>query len=87
MCGNVPEPRTAPAASPRVNHLRAWPAGQAKLLSSGMRLLDWRHEGPLAVGVVAGTIVVFQRPLRWLRDIAGDVEQRYNLDLVPALSS
>lgn len=50
-----------------------------------MRLIDRRHDGPLAIGLIAGTVVVFQQPLRWLLDLASDVEQRYNLDLIPAL--
>lgn len=50
-----------------------------------MRLLDLRHDGPLAAGLVAGTVVVFQQPLRWLLNVASEVEQRYNLDLIPAL--
>jgi diguanylate cyclase (GGDEF)-like protein len=50
-----------------------------------MRLLDRRHDGPLAVGLIAGTVVVFQQPLRWLLNMASEIEQRYNLDLIPAL--
>ena len=50
-----------------------------------MRLLDLRHDGPLAAGLVASTVVVFQQPLRWLLNVANEVEQRYNLDLIPAL--
>ena len=50
-----------------------------------MRLLDRRHDAPLAAGLVAGTVVIFQQPLRWLLDLAGEVEDRYNLDLIPAL--
>ena len=50
-----------------------------------MRIVDLRHDGPLAAGLIAGTVVVFQRPLRWLLNIASEVEQRYSLDLIPAL--
>jgi diguanylate cyclase (GGDEF)-like protein len=50
-----------------------------------MRLLDLRHDGPLAVGLIAGTVVVFQQPLRWLLNVASEIERRYNLDLIPAL--
>jgi diguanylate cyclase (GGDEF)-like protein len=50
-----------------------------------MRVLDLRQDGPLAVGLVAGTVVTFQQPLRWLLNIANEVEQRYSLDLIPAL--
>lgn len=50
-----------------------------------MRLLDRRHDAPLAAGLIAGTVVIFQQPLRWLLDIATQVEDRYRLDLIPAL--
>lgn len=50
-----------------------------------MRLLDPRKDAPLAGGLIAGTVVVFQQPLRWLLDQASQIEQRYRLDLIPAL--
>jgi diguanylate cyclase (GGDEF)-like protein len=50
-----------------------------------VRLIDYRHDAPLAAGLVAATVVVFQQPLRWLLDLAGEVEHRYSLDLIPAL--
>ena len=50
-----------------------------------MRLLDRRHDAPLAAGLIAGTVVVFQQPLRWMLDMASEVENRYKLDLIPAL--
>jgi diguanylate cyclase (GGDEF)-like protein len=49
------------------------------------RLLDLRRDGSLAIGLIAGTAVVFQRPLRFLLNAAGTVEQQYHLDLLPAL--
>lgn len=49
-----------------------------------MRLID-RHDTSLAVGLIAGALVVFQQPLRFLLDMAGEIEQRYRLDLIPAL--
>jgi diguanylate cyclase (GGDEF)-like protein len=49
-----------------------------------MRLID-RHDVPLAAGLLAAAVVGFQQPLRWLLDIASDVELRYKLDLIPAL--
>jgi diguanylate cyclase (GGDEF)-like protein len=49
-----------------------------------MRLID-RHDAPLAAGLIAATVVVFQQPLRWLLDLANEVETRYKLDLIPAL--
>jgi len=50
-----------------------------------MRLLDRRYDASLAAGLVAGTVVVFQQPLRWLLNVASEVEEQYNLDLIPAL--
>jgi diguanylate cyclase (GGDEF)-like protein len=50
-----------------------------------VRLLDRRYDGPLAAGLIAGTFVVFQQPLRWLLDQASDIQDRYRLDLIPAL--
>lgn len=50
-----------------------------------MRLLDKRHDAPLAAGLIAGTVVVFQQPLRWLLNLAGEVEAKYKVDLIPAL--
>ena len=50
-----------------------------------MRLIT-RNDTSLVVGLIAGTIVVFQRPLRIVWDVAVDIQQRYNVDLVPALS-
>ena len=50
-----------------------------------MRLIT-RNDATLVVGLIAGTIVVFQRPLRFIWDIAGDVQERYHVDLVPALT-
>lgn len=49
-----------------------------------MRLID-RQDTTLAAGLIAGTIVIFQQPLRRLLDIAGEVQNRYGLDLIPAL--
>jgi diguanylate cyclase (GGDEF)-like protein len=45
-----------------------------------------RNDTTLVVGLIAGTIVVFQRPLRLVWDVAVDVQQRYNVDLLPALT-
>jgi diguanylate cyclase (GGDEF)-like protein len=45
-----------------------------------------RNDATLVVGLIAGTIVVFQRPLRFIWNIAGDIQERYNVDLVPALT-
>ena len=49
------------------------------------RLLDINHDSPLAIGLVIGTAVVFQQPLRFVLNSVGAVEQQYHLDLLPAL--
>jgi diguanylate cyclase (GGDEF)-like protein len=50
-----------------------------------VRLIAW-NDTPLAAALVAGTFIVFQRPLRWLLDLAHEVEVRYHVDLLPALT-
>jgi diguanylate cyclase (GGDEF)-like protein len=45
-----------------------------------------RNDTSLAVGLIVGAIVVFQQPLNFALQIARDVESRYHLDLVPALT-
>lgn len=50
-----------------------------------MRLIT-RNDASLVVGLIAGTIVVFQRPLRFVWDTAGEVQERYHVDLIPALT-
>lgn len=50
-----------------------------------MRLIT-RNDTSLAIGLIVGAIVVFQQPLHFLLDVARDVEVRYHLDLVPALT-
>lgn len=49
------------------------------------RLLDLRHDSALAVGLIMGTAIAFQQPLRFVLNVAGTIERRYNLDLLPAL--
>ena len=50
-----------------------------------MRLLS-KNDTSLAIGLIVGAVIVFQQPLRGLLDIAKDVELRYHLDLIPALT-
>jgi diguanylate cyclase (GGDEF)-like protein len=50
-----------------------------------VRLIS-RNDATLVVGLIAGTVVVFQRPLRSVWDMALEVQQRYNVDLLPALT-
>jgi diguanylate cyclase (GGDEF)-like protein len=45
-----------------------------------------RNDTSLAVALMVGAIVVFQQPLHFLLDVARDVEVRYHLDLLPALT-
>ncbi len=50
-----------------------------------MRLIT-RDDTSLVVGLIAGTVVVFQRPLRFAWEAARDVQERYEVDLLPALT-
>ncbi len=49
-----------------------------------MRLLD-RHDTSLAIALVAGALVMFQKPLHLVIEAAHDVELYYNIDLLPGL--
>ena len=48
--------------------------------------LATRHDTPLAIGLIAAIVVVFQRPLRYVWGILEDAQSRYQVDLVPALT-
>jgi diguanylate cyclase (GGDEF)-like protein len=50
-----------------------------------VRLIS-KNDASLVVGLIAGTIVIFQRPLRFVWDAALDVQERYHVDLLPALT-
>jgi len=45
-----------------------------------------KNDASLAVGLIAGTVVIFQRPLRFVWETAWDVQQQYHVDLLPALT-
>lgn len=45
-----------------------------------------RNDASLVVGLIAGTVVIFQRPLRLVWEAAWDVQERYRVDLLPALT-
>jgi len=45
-----------------------------------------RNDVPLVVGLIAGTIVIFQRPLRFVWETALDAQERLHVDLLPALT-
>jgi len=50
-----------------------------------MRLIT-RNDASLVVGLVASAVVIFQRPLRLVWEAAWDVQERYHVDLLPALT-
>ena len=58
------------------------------------RMLRWFHnvrlisrsDGSLAVALFVATVILFQRPLHALLEIARQVETRYQVDLLPALA-
>ena len=45
-----------------------------------------KDDATLVIGLIAGTIVIFQRPLRFVWEVARDVQDRYHVDLLPALT-
>jgi hypothetical protein len=45
-----------------------------------------KNDATLVVGLIAGTAVIFQRPFRFLWEIAWDVQERWHVDLLPALT-
>jgi diguanylate cyclase (GGDEF)-like protein len=45
-----------------------------------------RNDTSLVVGLIAGTVVIFQRPLRFVWEAAMEVQDRYRVDLLPALT-
>lgn len=49
-----------------------------------MRLVE-KGDTSLAIALIACALVIFQKPLRVVLDIARDVETRYNIDLLPGL--
>jgi diguanylate cyclase (GGDEF)-like protein len=49
-----------------------------------MKIFD-RSDTSLAIALITGTLVVFQKPLRLLMDATREVEVRYNIDLLPGL--
>jgi diguanylate cyclase (GGDEF)-like protein len=50
-----------------------------------VRLIS-KNDASLVVGLIAGTVVIFQRPLRFVWDSALEVQNRYHVDLLPALT-
>jgi diguanylate cyclase (GGDEF)-like protein len=50
-----------------------------------VRLIS-KNDTSLVVGLIAGTAVIFQRPFRFLWEIAWDLQERWHVDLLPALT-
>jgi diguanylate cyclase (GGDEF)-like protein len=50
-----------------------------------LRLIT-RRDTTLVVALIAGTLIAFERPFRWLLDFTHDLELRYHIDLMPALT-
>jgi diguanylate cyclase (GGDEF)-like protein len=50
-----------------------------------VRLIS-KNDTSLVVGLIAGTVVIFQRPLRFVWEAALNVQDRYQVDLLPALT-
>jgi diguanylate cyclase (GGDEF)-like protein len=50
-----------------------------------VRLIS-RSDTSLVIGLIAGTVVIFQRPLRFVWEAALDAQERYHVDLLPALT-
>ena len=57
------------------------PSGQRKYV----RLIT-KNDATLVVGLIAGTVVIFQRPFRFLWEVAWDLQERWHVDLLPALT-
>ena len=47
-----------------------------------MRLID-RSDTPLAIGLIAGTAVMFAQPFRSLLSVAEEISETYRVDLLP----
>ncbi|MCU1385373.1 MAG: hypothetical protein JWL71_4070 [Acidobacteria bacterium] len=50
-----------------------------------VRLIS-KNDASLVVALIAGTVVIFQRPLRFVWEAAVEVQDRYHVDLLPALT-
>jgi diguanylate cyclase (GGDEF)-like protein len=50
-----------------------------------VRLIS-KNDATLVVGLIAGTVVIFQRPFRFLWEVAWDLQERWHVDLLPALT-
>src|ERR1700674_97266 len=100
-CSSWKAPTLAVAATEtnrvvRVDGKPAWPAcavlhsaagsGLSNIRPRGNVRLITRNDASLVIGLIAGTVVIFQRPLRFIWEAAVDVQERYHVDLLPALT-
>jgi diguanylate cyclase (GGDEF)-like protein len=72
-------------------HSACWFVGnrlsRRKVLEACVRVrLIGRSDTSLAVALIVGAVIVFQQPLRRLLDLAHEIELRYQVDLLPALT-
>jgi diguanylate cyclase (GGDEF)-like protein len=51
-----------------------------------VRLLDRNNDTSLAIALIASAVVIFQRPLRYMIDLARAAEAQYHIDLIPGLT-
>ena len=42
-----------------------------------------RNDTSLAFALIAATVIIFRQPLRYVLDIAQEIEGRFHLDLLP----
>jgi diguanylate cyclase (GGDEF)-like protein len=68
--------RLAQRGGSRLDNIRA--RGNVRLIT--------RNDASLVIGLIAGTVVIFQRPLRFVWETAVDIQDRYHVDLLPALT-
>jgi diguanylate cyclase (GGDEF)-like protein len=61
-------------------------SGSSTIRPRGIVRLITRNDATLVVGLIAGTVMIFQRPLRFVWEAAVDVQERYHVDLLPALT-
>ncbi|HET9466751.1 MAG TPA: response regulator, partial [Vicinamibacterales bacterium] len=82
---------SSPAATPGVaQRLDAEPRSTLSSIirstsKRAAKVLD-RHDTPLGVALIVATVMVFHQPLRFLFDVATELETRYRVDLIPALT-
>jgi diguanylate cyclase (GGDEF)-like protein len=58
---------------------------QRRMPQQPMRLIE-KSDTSLAIALITGVVVIFERPLRLLFDSARAIELRYEIDLIPGLA-